>query len=812
MSFINFNKREDHSAEYSVEMIKEALLAVESKNINKVNSLVEGLAGNIKLNEALNLFSNKIDGMSALDVAKLNNMDQIIEAKANLVEIKVGGKKIKVDINTIEIDGIDTRDYPDFVDAFFSYAEDYRGRELTDDELDVLTDEHADLINELIFDQQLYAGLIIAEGKSINKIQKEWAEVTADMASTVKTWKTAEGETKTQLLDKLKALNIRKKELDGELEIAVMGKDRNVELSGAFEAFSRMSSDVVGNELYDAAQKLSDYYDWLKAGNDSGKGETLDEVISLLKKCKKSIKRFDKPEEVKGTAFESFVTEKIKVKDIENTWNSMYGEDFKDEYAGVYDEIIRKYKGKVTKDELAKLWDKMYGEVMQDEYSGFFDSLDESVVTEAKFVKEFDEAVLKATTQEEVLEIYPNAEFFIGKSDHFFGELDDNLFFKAYYTKAQKEFEIKSIYSEKNSNYVHLYNESVVTENRELMKIDSYLNTKDESVLIDFLDDAYGNSDNRETRREWNDARNDLSYNELVDYAVAHAENFGMDLQDIEDAIEVYESLNEGRSVNKIQKEWNQVTTDMIQKVAAWKAAEGDRKAEILEELKALTAKKKALESELDVAVAGKDRDVQLVVSEGNAFGAARAEAIAKGEKTFKVDGEEHDVESVDKEDKENAEEFVSERNAFLAARAKAIQEESDEFEFNGKTYPVVYEGNAFGAARAEAIANGASTFTVDGEEYDVEDVDAEDKKNAEEFVEESEILWDALIEKFAVTNEDLRSDIKKYIKTNKKEIDALADQDDWDRIYSMLMTDFEVEEDDNKAADELKTIFNIVY
>ena len=306
----------------------------------------------------------------------------------------------------------------------------------------------------------------------------------------------------------------------------------------------------------------------------------------------------------------------------------------------------------------------------------------------------------------------------------------------------------------------------------------------------------------------------------------------GMEMEDALDTVEAYghkgskakkiaqelvsmtneSAITEGRSVNKIQKEWNQVTTDMIQKVQAWKAAEGDRKAEILEELKALTTRKKALESELDVAVAGKDKDVQLVVSEGNAFGAARAKAIANGEKTFKVEGEEYDVEGVDKEDKENAEEFVSERNAFLAARAKAIQEESDEFEFNGKTYPVIYEGNAFGAARAEAIANGASTFTVDGEEYDVEDVDAEDKKNAEEFVEESEILWDALIEKFAITNEDLRSDIKKYIKTNKKEIDALADQDDWDRIYSMLMTDFEVEEDDDKAADELKTIFNIVY
>jgi len=236
MSFINFNKREDHSADYSVKMVKEALLAIESKNINKVNSLLEGFTDNLRLDEALNLFSNKLNAINALDAAKLNNIEQVIEANSNLIKIKVKGKQIKVDINTIEVDGIDTRDYPDFVDAFFSYAEDHKGKELSDDELDVLTDENPDLINELIFDQQLYAGLIIAEGKSINKIQKEWAEVTADMASTVKVWKTAEGETKTQLLEKLRALNLRKKELEQELDVAVMGKDRNTELSGAFES------------------------------------------------------------------------------------------------------------------------------------------------------------------------------------------------------------------------------------------------------------------------------------------------------------------------------------------------------------------------------------------------------------------------------------------------------------------------------------------------------------------------------------------------------------------------------------------------
>jgi len=91
-------------------------------------------------------------------------------------------------------------------------------------------------------------------------------------------------------------------------------------------------------------------------------------------------------------------------------------------------------------------------------------------VDEARFVKDFNKDVLDAKTKEEVLKLYPNAEFFIGKSDHFFGELDANLFFKAYYTKGQKEFKIKSVYSEKNKNYVHLFNESEVNEAAPKMK------------------------------------------------------------------------------------------------------------------------------------------------------------------------------------------------------------------------------------------------------------------------------------------------------------------------------------------------------
>jgi len=43
-------------------------------------------------------------------------------------------------ISDVEVDGIDTTDYPDFCDAFISYAE-YDGREMTDEELDVLNED-----------------------------------------------------------------------------------------------------------------------------------------------------------------------------------------------------------------------------------------------------------------------------------------------------------------------------------------------------------------------------------------------------------------------------------------------------------------------------------------------------------------------------------------------------------------------------------------------------------------------------------------------------------------------------------------------
>ena len=51
-------------------------------------------------------------------------------------------------IQNIEVDGIDTTDYPDFCDAFISSAE-YDGVEMTEEQLDALN-EDGDFVYECV--------------------------------------------------------------------------------------------------------------------------------------------------------------------------------------------------------------------------------------------------------------------------------------------------------------------------------------------------------------------------------------------------------------------------------------------------------------------------------------------------------------------------------------------------------------------------------------------------------------------------------------------------------------------------------------
>ena len=59
--------------------------------------------------------------------------------------------------------------------------------------------------------------------------------------------------------------------------------------------------------------------------------------------------------------------------------------------------------------------------------------------------------------------------------------------------------------------------------------------------------------------------------------------------------------------------------------------------------------------------------------------------------------------------------------------------------------------------------------------------------------------------------NEDIRGDVKRFIKDNKDELNDLADEDLWDEMYQKLYDEFGVEADSIKAKDLLKT-FQFVF
>ena len=54
-------------------------------------------------------------------------------------------------IDDVEIEGIDMRDYPDFCDAFLIGAS-YKGRELTEDELEYVQDSNPEWFYDQVWD------------------------------------------------------------------------------------------------------------------------------------------------------------------------------------------------------------------------------------------------------------------------------------------------------------------------------------------------------------------------------------------------------------------------------------------------------------------------------------------------------------------------------------------------------------------------------------------------------------------------------------------------------------------------------------
>ena len=56
----------------------------------------------------------------------------------------------------LDVAGVDRQDYPDFCDAYFTYGVwKNTGKELTDEELEILTDQNPEVLNEMAYESYL---------------------------------------------------------------------------------------------------------------------------------------------------------------------------------------------------------------------------------------------------------------------------------------------------------------------------------------------------------------------------------------------------------------------------------------------------------------------------------------------------------------------------------------------------------------------------------------------------------------------------------------------------------------------------------
>ena len=100
--------------------------------------------------------------------------------------------------------------------------------------------------------------------------------------------------------------------------------------------------------------------------------------------------------------------------------------------------------------------------------------------------------------------------------------------------------------------------------------------------------------------------------------------------KDMEDqGVKEGEEVNEGRSIETVSKDITKIAAEMMDLAKVWKTAEGEAKTEVLDSLKAKTAKKKDLEKELNDLISGKDKDIELIVMEAE----VKTEEVNEGEK-----------------------------------------------------------------------------------------------------------------------------------------------------------------------------------
>ena len=93
------------------------------------------------------------DDEGYFQMGKLSEIARKVIKENKSAPLMLNGKE--VDVSSIELDGVDAKDYPDFSDAYISAAYYVDGALLTDKEVDQLTSENPELVNDLAHDNYL---------------------------------------------------------------------------------------------------------------------------------------------------------------------------------------------------------------------------------------------------------------------------------------------------------------------------------------------------------------------------------------------------------------------------------------------------------------------------------------------------------------------------------------------------------------------------------------------------------------------------------------------------------------------------------
>ena len=246
------------------------------------------------------------------------------------------------------------------------------------------------------------------------------------------------------------------------------------------------------------------------------------------------------------------------------------------------------------------------------------------------------------------------------------------------------------------------------------------------------------------------------------------------------------------KSINKIQKEFQEVVTKMAELAQTYTATQGDEKAEILQTLKELTADKRRLAAELDAKVAGKDRNVQLVVTEAkNESRLMKLDMTLNKKQTEKIAQQVADEWTKEDSKKDGLKYNVTpgtEPHSFdLDIEDKEGVDPRATGEFAGGSYYIRKEGDVLVVRNAATGSWSVATTDLKGKNFKI--IPAKDSTNKR--LDESSVTERYVTLKRRYTENHPAKTAGKFAKVRNKVLEAIADgtitQEEFDSIVSEL-------------------------